>query len=121
MEFEVDAKRVLLSDFDLWHYVINYWYIHRREAEDTAFEHLLKARGLDYYTMKPLPDPAYHRRIEESGERIFDIEWQSDFVRPEGLSGASIQATLWELPLECAQCHGFFSPIVTRLSGAIIR
>ena len=27
LELQVADDRVLLSDFDLWHYVLNYWYL----------------------------------------------------------------------------------------------
>jgi hypothetical protein len=35
-----------LSDFDLWHYVLNYWYLPESEAEGEEFELELKQYGL---------------------------------------------------------------------------
>lgn len=97
IEFEVCDKRVLLSDFDLWHYVLNYWYLPRSLAEGDRFEAELAERGLSFYASKPLPDINYHRQIVESWQRIFDLDWHEEEItaRPK-----SIQATLWELRLD---------------------
>ncbi|HAS55200.1 MAG: hypothetical protein A2X56_05500 [Nitrospirae bacterium GWC2_57_13] len=99
IEFEIDDGRVLLSDFDLWHYVLNYWYLPVSEADGDAFLRELQERGLSFYTAKPVPDPGYHGKIERSWERIFDLQWTEEaLVHPR--ERKSIQACIWELRWE---------------------
>ena len=96
LELGVSPDRVLLSDFELWHYALNYWYLPATIREGEAFEKKVESRGLSFYKDKPLPDASLHEEIVRSWERIFDL----DFAEPELASprkGKSIQATLWEL------------------------
>lgn len=97
IEFEVCEKRVLLSDFDLWHYVLNYWYLPLSLADGDRFEAELAEKGLSFYASKPLPDINYHRQIVESWHRIFDLGWYEEEISAQP---KSIQATLWELRLD---------------------
>lgn len=101
LELEVERNRVLLSDFDLWHFVLNYWYLAADEADETLFEAEIEARGLNFFRQKPLPDPDYHRRIEESWKRIFDLDWfhheDSAPEHPNPAEAKRIQAILWEV------------------------
>jgi hypothetical protein len=99
IELEVPRARVLLSDFDLWHYALNYWYLPASVADERAFDANLKARGLCYYQMKPLPDRAAHEIIEHSWERMFDLRWTNRAVT-RNRAEKSIQAVLWELWLD---------------------
>jgi hypothetical protein len=56
LEIEVNPNRVLLSDFDLWHNVLNYsWH-------------------------EPLP-PALHRREEKSWEDIFEVKAKTKSIQ----------------------------------------
>ena len=96
IEFEVDDAKVLLSDYELWHYVLNYWYLPRSTADEESFDATLSEKGLSFYKSKPLPDPFYDNRIKESWTRIFDIDWaENEIALPR--SDKSIQATFWEL------------------------
>jgi len=108
IKFERDDRLVLLSDFELWHYVLNYWYLPQSEVDGESFESELSEQGLSFYATKPLPLP-YHQRIEKSWERIFDMEWAV-----EGLAAPKaekvIQATLWELRIkDVKSCEEFIS------------
>ena len=109
IEFEVSDRLALLSDFDLWHYVLNYWYLPKSLKDDAAFESELSRHGLSCYRTKPLPDRAYHTRVVTSWSRIFDLDW-ADRARsiahpkPE----KCIQATLWELRREQVKDVRFF-------------
>jgi hypothetical protein len=101
VELEVADDRVLLSDFDLWHYVLNYWYLPATEKDGRAFEKTLARAGLSFYgcdDQHSLANSRYRRQIEQSWERIFDVSWmdrQQAIAYPP--SKKSIQATLWEL------------------------
>jgi len=79
IELEIDATRILQSDFELWHYVMNGWYLPESLADERAFD----AR----------PD---RRRIEPSWRRIFDLaRCHRRYSGPR--AGRSIQGTTWEL------------------------
>ncbi len=96
IEFEQSDKGVLLSDFDLWHYVLNYWYLPRTVADGEAFEAELSEHNLSFFKMKPLPVRAYHQRIEDSWNRIFDLDWGEEKIS-EPYAKKQIQATFWKL------------------------
>ena len=104
VECQVAEERVLLSDFDLWHYVLNYWYLPKTEKDGKAFEKKLARDGLSFYGydhQRPLPHVRYRQEIEQSWERIFDTSWVD---RGNAIASPpkkkSIQATLWELLLD---------------------
>ena len=99
IELQYPSDRAVLSDFSLWHYVLNYWYLPTSAQDGDAFERELADRGLSFYTRKPLPDAAYHSAVESSWDRIFDLDWTEIDVsvpRPQ----KSIQATVWEINLQ---------------------
>lgn len=101
LQIELQPEQVLLSDFDLWHYVLNYWYLARSKEEEEKFEAEIEREGLCFYKMKPLPHPKFHRRIVTSWEHIFDLDWidQEQFITYKK-KDKSIQATFWELRLD---------------------
>jgi len=79
IELELDEARVLRSDFDLWHYVLNGWYLPESLDDEREFD----AR----------PDP---RRIQSSWRRIFDLAWRNPrYVAAH--ASRSIQGVTWEL------------------------
>ena len=90
IELELDEERVLCSDFDLWHYALNGWYLPESLADEFEFE----AR----------PD---RRRIRPSWRRMFNLEWRN---RRYTVSRAekSVQGTIWELrPGDVLQSSSF--------------
>ena len=104
VELRMEEDRVLLSDFELWHYVLNYWYLPKTEKDGEAFEKKLAGAGLSLLGCthkKPLPHAELRREVEESWERIFDLSWTDpgNKIVPPAKS-RSIQGTMWELLLE---------------------
>ena len=101
VECKVQDDRVLLSDFELWHFVLNYGYLPKSEDEEAAFEKELAAAGLSLTggsLRNPLPHARYRQKIERSWERIFDLTWtdpEQEIVSP--MKDRSIQGTMWEL------------------------
>lgn len=95
---EVADQRVLLSDFELWHYVLNNWYIPHSEADAQQFE----AEG-EAHTFSAQPDSTdchrFQQKITASWGRIFDLDWEEEYCTHKRAE-KSIQATLWELRLE---------------------
>lgn len=96
IEFEVPGSKVLLSDFVLWHYVLNGGYLAQSEEDYYAF-----AKVVDQFRQKkgcPLP-LRLSRKIEQSWDRVLDLEWFDEFMTDEP-DHKMIQATLWELRIE---------------------
>lgn len=96
LEIELPDSAVLLSDFDLWHFPLNYWYLAGKE-EGARFETELAAVGLDYAKTKPLSDPLFHERMTASWERIFDLDWVDEWMGMGARKQRRIQATFWAL------------------------
>lgn len=84
MTFECDADRVLLSDFDFWHCVLNESYL---ACDERDFETFYSAAE---------PDPV---RVRESWDRIFDLSF-GDPAYCGPVDERSIQATLWQIRRE---------------------
>ncbi len=47
LKINIDDCKVLLSDFETWHYVLNYWYLAQSEADFDRFEQELKKNNLE--------------------------------------------------------------------------
>lgn len=99
VEFEIDETHILLSDFDLWHYVLNYCYLPASLADEERFEVEFASQVMSYYENRPLPESLYDQKIKESWVRIFDLDWSDpDIIWPKAKK--QIQATFWELTLD---------------------
>jgi hypothetical protein len=107
LELEYPADRLLLSDFSLWHYALNYWYLPSSEADGDAFEQELARHGLSFYGQKPLPHDGYHAQIVQSWDRCLDLDWhEQDITEP--FAEKSIQATVWEITTDhVVECRRF--------------
>lgn len=106
--FDCHENTALLSDFDLWHYVLNYWYLPESEGDGEAFETELERQGLSFFKMKPLPHPEHHERIVRSWGKIFDLDWVApDLASPR--EQKSIQATVWRLEMDQVRDHTLFT------------
>ena len=99
IEFNCHENMVLLSDFDLWHYVLNYWYLPESVTDGDNFEAELEMKGLSFFKTKPIPHPKYHEKIVRSWNKIFDLDWyEPDLSSPK--HDKSIQATVWQLKID---------------------
>lgn len=97
IEFEIAEDRVLLSDFDAWHCVLNRCFLSLWEEEEEAFADRLKRAGVRWAWPYPAP---FHSEIISSWQNIFNLEGgNTEWWGP--LSERSVQATFWELAL----CH----------------
>lgn len=95
IEFHKPDKEVLLSDYNLWHYVLNYWCIHDNEDQDKLFDHLLKSYRVEFGDKEKYPDNI-RSIIEKSWLKIFDMQYDSDYSTNK-FENKAIQATLWSL------------------------
>jgi hypothetical protein len=98
IEFTAPDAKALLSDFDLWHFVLSYGYLPASEADGERFEAELMEKGFLVPDRTALPDSGLQAQVEQSWERIFDLDWENELV-PGPRSEKATQATLWELPL----------------------
>jgi hypothetical protein len=89
MEIDIPDNRVLLSDFDAWHYVLNDWWIDDSTNEKEWDENHKWLDTLRY---------AKQREIrEKSWQKIFDIEeLDTEWVK----KGFYVQATFYGLELK---------------------
>lgn len=100
IEFDKDEKEVLLSDFDLWHAVLNKHLISKNETEEFAFE--LELQQLDKQNdgqLNFVQLPArMQRKIINSWDNVLDLAFHSaDY--PYSQAEKSIQATFWSLSI----------------------
>lgn len=87
IEFDIAEDQVLLSDFDLWHYVLNQWYLPQTAQEAT-----------DILEDAAVTVECDRQTREASWQSIFDLDWSlTDISVPR--REKSIQATLWQVPL----------------------
>ena len=104
VECRVDDCRVLLSDFDLWHYVLNYWYLPETEEHGEAFEKNLTSAGLSFYKCDHSPRcPTPNSDERSKGVGSESSTWTGPTratVIADPRKQKSIQATLWELVLD---------------------
>ena len=99
VEFEIDENSVLLSDYELWYYVLNYCYLPLSEKSSKEFKAMIAQHNLCYYKTKPLPNKTFHKIIVDSWGKIFDLDWSAKYIALKR-SEKSIQATLWEIRYE---------------------
>lgn len=98
IEIEIPDEEVLLSDFDIWHYVLNdMWFDRsRNEAEfDERHEWFDRLAPEEQKALK-----------KQSWENIFDIEpYEDDWVT----KGRYVQAVFWELRREQVKKVQYFT------------
>lgn len=100
IEFEINDHDVVLSDFELWHFALNYSYIANSDDDDDAFE--AKLRKLDNRHTVPSPNTAIHKKIVRSWDKIFDLEWENSYYNAKR-DEKCIQATFWALDLQAVR------------------
>ena len=97
IEIEIPDDKVVLTDFDAWHYVLSDWYFDdagSKEEWDSIHQ---------WYDA--LPSDKQKEVKERSWLKIFDIsKYESDWM----VRGREIQATFWELRAEQVISHRSF-------------
>lgn len=87
IELEISDNKVLLSDFDLWHYVLNNWYLGDSTNEEELDD--------EWEWLDTLPKQERQNIIEKSWDKIFNIK--KPLNGRFNSSGEYIQGTFWEL------------------------
>lgn len=107
IEFEKQENEVLLSDYDLWHYPLNYWCIHDNEKEDNAFDELLKNENINFIDREKYT-PILKSKVENSWHKVFDMNYHNNYSANKK-ENKSIQATFWKLSLDDVVKVDFFT------------
>ena len=85
LEVEVPEERVLVSDFELWHFPLNNGYLSRNKADDEEFDAEVERRtGKEFARWHEEIFPEDLReRLLDSWERIFPDRWGEIEVEEE--------------------------------------
>ena len=102
LEIEIPEEKVLLSDFDVYHMILNNGFIFPTVEEVEAFESLYKSQGIKYGdgkfdTLQEEKLEAVKRLIVDSWAGIFDLTKEDDNWLYGKNEDKSIQAVFWEL------------------------
>ena len=98
IEFEKPDNEVLLSDYDLWHFVLNYWHVSDDEKESEEFDRLLEIYNIEFVD-KEKYTPEIRRKVEKSWHKVFDMTYDKEYSAKR-FEEKSIQATCWNLKKE---------------------
>ena len=93
MELEIDADRVVLTDYDGWHYVLNNDYNGYPWDRKLTFEEF----DAIYDAIDALPADERKKTILDSWQKIFNTKF---WRRGESTNGVNVQATFFELRKE---------------------
>jgi len=96
LTLNVQRKNVVISDFEKWGYVVNYWYVPLDREDEIRHNEELKKYGIGdesalYMSYKGNFYPLLRKKIIDSWNRIFDVSDDSACLS---------QATLWEIKKE---------------------
>lgn len=105
LTIEVDDKEVLLSDLDLFHYPLGYWYLPFDESDDAAFECDYVNAGFTWHdlqdiTIQSIEMLLLREKIIKSWDRIFELGSEDNGWLYGSNETKSIQATLWQVNLK---------------------
>jgi len=89
MEIEIPDREVVLTDFDIWHYVLNDWYFCASSSEEEW------RKKMELFDRLPIEKQEEEKR--SSWQNVFDIaSLENDWEQ----RGRYIQATFWCLTLD---------------------
>ena len=96
LELEVDREHIVVTSFEKWGYVVNYWYVPLNKEDEKKHNEELKKYGIGDESALVMGDkgnfyPLLKNKIIKSWERMFDVS--SEDI-------GTTQATLWEIKRE---------------------
>lgn len=95
IEINKNKQDILLSDFDLWHYPLNYWILSSSEEESEAFDQLLTQNKIQFADQQNYT-AEIKQQIEQSWEKIFNMNYAPEYIASP-FEKKSIQATFWSI------------------------
>lgn len=103
LELEVPDEKVLLTDFDLWHFVLNDWWL---DTSMFKYGFTEEEYDLNQKWFKWLSEDEQRREKEKSWEMVLNIEpFESDWIA----RGQYVQAVFWELKKEYVRKVQYFT------------
>ena len=78
MVLTLEKDDILLSDFEFWHYVINYWPIALSSKEEKYWNQLSEIKN-NFYENKPLENKKLDDKIRQTWQNIFNIKEEKDY------------------------------------------
>ena len=98
MELDVPDAEVLLSDFELWHWPLNNWWIDNSTCEEEYDK--------NHEWFNTLSEEEKQKEREKSWQEIFKLDYvETDWMR----RGWEIQAVFWQLKKEYVKKVQFFT------------
>ncbi len=111
IEFECQDDQVLLSDYELWFYVLNHWYIPNSISDQKKFhQKYLKApsgAGNRWKSYEKNQNLEFHKETIKSWDKIFELDWFND-AYDVPMSRRSTIAWVWEIKYEWIKSHKIF-------------
>jgi len=98
VEFIVSSDRVLLSDFEAWHAVLNCWYLSLSEEESDNWDKRCERAGIKTGWENWPPPAPFKEEIMRSWERIFDLKLLKTHL--EWTGGETIQACIEKIYMD---------------------
>lgn len=92
VEFTVSSDRVLLSDFEAWHAVLNCWYLSLSEEESENWDNRCEKAGIKIGGDNWPPPSPFKEELMRCWERIFDLELLKKHL--DWMGGEAIQACI---------------------------
>ena len=106
--FDIDPNLILLSDYDLWHYCLNNWYLCNNEGEELQWEKYIEQFDIDIFKLKDINyldsltkeqsnnAKIIQQKIIGSWDNIFDLTNEDEFVHCKN-NEKTIQGVTWVL------------------------
>ena len=103
LELEIPDEKVLLTDFDLWHFVLNDWWL---DTSMFKYGFTEEEYDLNHKWFKGLSKEEQEKEKEKSWEMVLNIEpFENDWIA----RGGYVQAVFWELKMELVKKVQYFT------------
>lgn len=98
IELEMDESKILLSDYDAWHHVMNYSFLDFNEATE-EFEARAKKEFGRFGIRHPVNRDNWDNEIQMSWEKIFDLALSHKILNEldDSPKFNPVQATFWSM------------------------
>lgn len=107
LEIDIPDSEVLLSDYILWHHVLNKYSISSKRAYlERRIAKLEKSVG-KMLQFDKLPNDI-QEEVKVTWERVFDLDHRDPYYAPHAKRNRAIQATFWCLKIEQVKDVVFF-------------
>lgn len=101
LQLSIPSNLIALSCFDLWHFVLNRWYVPASSEDDAEFDSALEAAEEGSEAAQQLEE-----RLKKSWSAIFQLDQCQVDMGP--FEGKSIQGCFWTLE------HAFVTAVLDR-------